>query len=81
MSFRKYGGKQYSATNNVTHSNISNNEQLNISGGSGQLNTKETFLSNVDMSGNSIIHMGCIYFQDGTSLSSGSGGGTGGRCF
>ena len=67
-SFRKYGGTQYSATNNVSRSNILNSEQLNINGVSGQLNTKETFLSNVDMSGNSVLHIGGLYFQDGTSM-------------
>ena len=67
-SFRKYGGTQYSATNNVSRSNILNSEQLNINGVSGQLNTKETYLSNIDMSGNSVLGIGGLYFQDGTSM-------------
>jgi hypothetical protein len=78
-TFRKYGGTQYSATNNVSRSNILNSEQLNINGVSGQLNTKETFLSNIDMSGNSILNIGGLYFQDGTSMTTAAQntGGTG----
>ena len=68
-TFRKYGGTQFSAINNVTRSFISNSEHMNINGVSGQLNTTETFLSSIDMSGNSILHTGTLYFQDGTSIS------------
>ena len=67
-SFRRYGGLNYSASNNITRSYISNSEQMNINNYSGQQNSKETFASHVDMSGNSILHTGTIYFQDGTSM-------------
>jgi hypothetical protein len=71
-SFRRYGGLNYSANNNITRSYISNSEQMNINNYSGQLNSKEVFASHVDMSGNSILHTGTLYFQDGTSMSSSS---------
>jgi microcystin-dependent protein len=69
-TFRRYGGLNYSANSNVTRSYISNSEQLNINNYSGQPNSKEIFASHIDLSGNSILHTGTIYFQDGTSLSS-----------
>ena len=72
-TFRRYGGLNYSANNNITRSRILNSEQLNINNYSGQQNSKEVFASHVDMSGNSILHTGCIYFQDGTSICTGSG--------
>ena len=72
-SFRRYGGLNYSANNNITKSYISNAEQMNINNHSGQLNSKETFASHIDMSGNSILHTGTIYFQNGTSINSSVG--------
>jgi hypothetical protein len=65
MSFRKYGGTNYSAIHNITQSNISNNEQMNISNYSGQNNSKEVFASHIDMSGNSILQVGAVYFTNG----------------
>ena len=72
-TFRRYGGLNYSANNNITRSYISNSEQMNVNNYSGQQNSKEVFASHIDMSGNSILHTGTIYFQDGTSISSYSG--------
>jgi hypothetical protein len=72
-SFRRYGGLNYSANNNITKSYISNAEQMNINNHSGQINSKETFASHIDMSGNSILHTGTIYFQNGTSINSSVG--------
>jgi hypothetical protein len=71
-TFRRYGGTNYSANHNITRSHISNSDQMNINNFSGQLNSNETFLSNVDMSGNSITHVGCIYFGDGTQQCTGT---------
>ena len=68
-SFRRYGGLNFSANNNITRSYISNSEQMNINNYSGQQNSKEVFASHIDMSGNSMLHTGSIYFQDGTSIS------------
>jgi hypothetical protein len=67
-TFRRYGGTNFSANHNVTRSFISNSEQMNINNSSGQENSKETFRSHVDMSGNSILHTGTLFFQDGTSM-------------
>ena len=77
-SFRRFGGLNYSSNNNITKSYISNSEQMNINNYSGQANSKEIFASHIDLSGNSILHTGTIYFQDGTSMStSGSSGSQG----
>ena len=70
-TFRRYGGTNFSASHNVIRSFISNSDQMNINNFSGQENTREYFKSHIDMSGNSILHTGCIYFQDGTALCSG----------
>ena len=71
-TFRRYGGLNYSANNNITKSYISNSEQMNVNNYTGQANSKETFASHVDLSGNSILHTGTIYFQDGTSMNTAS---------
>ena len=77
-TFRRYGGLNYSATNNIIKSYISNSEQMNINNYSGQANSKEMFASHIDLTGNSILHTGTIYFQDGTSMSTaGAVGATG----
>ena len=57
-TFRRYGGLNYSANNNITKSYISNSEQTNTNNYSGQQNSKEVFASHIDMSGNSILHTG-----------------------
>jgi len=69
-TFRRYGGLNYAASNNVIRAYISNSEQMNINNYSGQPNSKEVFASHIDLSGNSILHTGAIYFQDGSSQSS-----------
>jgi hypothetical protein len=74
-TFRRYGGTNYSANHNVTHSNISNSDQMNITNYSGQNKSREVFASHIDMSGNSLLQVGSIYFTNGTSLPSGSTGG------
>lgn len=71
FGFRKYGGMNHSAKNNITNSYFASAANLSISSASGQPNSKEVFYSHIDMSGNSLLHTGTIYFQDGTSLSSG----------
>ena len=67
MAFRKYGGLNYSATNNIVSSTISNTDNLSISNQVGLTNSKVVSASHLDMSGNSIIDVNCIYFYDGTS--------------
>lgn len=68
-SFRRYGGLHFSSNSNITKSYISNAEQTNSNTAYGQKNSKEVFDSHVDLCGNSILHTGTIYFQDGTSMS------------
>ena len=65
QSFRKYGGLNYSATNNITRSHYSNNDNLTISEKGGLLNSKILNESHIDMSGNSIIGVNKIYFYNG----------------
>lgn len=67
MAFRKFGGINFAAANNIVHSRYSNTNNVNITQQSGQPNSKEVFKSHIDLSGNSILNTGCIYFQDGTS--------------
>jgi hypothetical protein len=67
-NFRKYGGMNYSANNNITKSHISNANNISISNRIGQINSKEIFDSHIDMSGNSVLHLGCLYFQDGSTI-------------
>ena len=66
MAFRRYGGINYSANNNIVRANYSNNNKLNINNYSGQPNSKEVFKSHIDMCGNSVLNVGCIYFQNGS---------------
>jgi hypothetical protein len=68
-TFRRYGGLNYSANNNIIRSYINNSEQLNINNYSGQENSKGIFAGHIDLTGNSILHTGSIYFQDGTVMS------------
>jgi hypothetical protein len=70
-TFRKYGGTNYSPISNIVRHNILNSKNSSFNT-SGLYNSKETYLSHVDMSGNSLLHVGNIFFQDGTSLSSGT---------
>jgi microcystin-dependent protein len=72
-SFRRYGGLNYSANNNIVRNYISNSEQLNINNYSGQENSTEVFASAIDLSSNSILQTGTIYFMDGTSMNTASG--------
>jgi hypothetical protein len=67
-TFRKYGGTNFSPIANIVRHNILNSKSSSFNT-SGLYNSKETFLSHVDMSGNSLLHVGNLYFQDGTSMS------------
>jgi len=63
-TFRKYGGINRSPIlNYVKHDILSSNSSSFIT--SGLSNSKETFLSDIDMSGNSIINVNKIIFKDG----------------
>ena len=71
MSFRKYGGLDKAATNNIVRNHYSNSDSPTISNVLGQPNTKIVTQSHIDMSGNSILNIGTLYFINGTSISSG----------
>jgi hypothetical protein len=66
MSFRKYGGINYAAKNNIVHNNISNSNQETTSTYLGLRNSDITVLSNLDMSGNSLTDVESIEFMDGS---------------
>jgi len=66
MSFKKFGGLNYSAKNNIVgnlYSSSTNSGTANIIG---LENSKITSQSHLDMSANSVMHIGSLYFMDGT---------------
>lgn len=71
-TFRKYGGTNFSPISNIVRHNIFNSKSSSFNT-SGLYNSKETYLSHIDMSGNSLLHVGNIYFQDGTVLDTATG--------
>lgn len=66
MAFRRYGGITFSATNNSSHSQYSNISSQTIKDSSGLNNSVERFNSHINMNNNSLLNVGCIYFQDGS---------------
>ena len=71
MSFKKYGGLKFAATNNIVKSHFSNSDNPQISNYLGQPNSKIVSASHIDMSDNSILNVQCIYFYDGTAMCTG----------
>lgn len=71
-SFRKFGGMNFSPNSNIVKHNILNANSSSFQT-SGLLNSKEVFLSHIDMSGNSLLNVGSIYFTDGTYIDSSFG--------
>ena len=69
MAFRKYGGLNYAATNNIIRNHYQTSDNFSISDVLGQYNSKIVSESHLDMSGNSLLNVETIYFMDGTSLS------------
>ena len=68
MSFRRYGGLDRAASNNIVRSNYAtaNNESITVA--LGQENSKIVCKSHLDLSGNSLLNVGSIYFMDDASL-------------
>ena len=64
MSFRKYGGIQYSAHNNFVRNQITDFGKLNISQKIGQYNTKIICESHLDLAGCSLLNVGSIIYAD-----------------
>ena len=71
MSFKKYGGLKFAATNNIVKSHFSNSDNPQISNYLGQSNSKIVSASEIDMSDNSILNVKCIQFYNGTSICTG----------
>ena len=67
-SFRKYGGIEHNATNNIVRNQISNIHNLSITEKIGLLNSKSVSAAHLDMSNNSILNVNTIYFTNGTSF-------------
>jgi len=66
MSFRKYGGINHSATNNIVKSHFSTSDNQTISNTLGQINSKIVSNSHLDLNKNSLLNVNTIYFDDGT---------------
>lgn len=66
MSFRQFGGLQYSARNNIISNNYSNSNNVGIIDTLGQPNSRIVSDSHIDMQGNSLLSVDSIYFSDGT---------------
>jgi len=68
MSFRKYGGLDRAATNNIVRSNYATGNNESITVALGQENSKIICKSHLDLSGNSLINVGSIYFMEEAHL-------------
>jgi predicted acyltransferase (DUF342 family) len=71
-SFRQYGGLNRAATNNIVRNQYSNSDNPTISNYLGQYNSKIVSESHLDLSGNSILNVNGIYFDNGTTIIDGS---------
>ncbi len=71
-SFKKYGGINVSATNNIVKNNYTSANNLLIPYNIGLLNSKINSQSHLDMSNNSILNINTLYFSNGTTQSSGT---------
>jgi hypothetical protein len=65
MSFRQFGGLNFSAKNNIISNLYSSTTKQSINT-IGQLNTKVVSQSHIDMSANSLLNVNSVYFMDGT---------------
>ena len=67
MAFRKYGGLSYAAKNNIVRNNVSNSDNKTVSTMIGIANTKIISNCHLDVSANSLMNIGSLYFYaDGT---------------
>ena len=76
MSFKRYGGINYAANNNIVRHHYANTDNQTFSNQIGMLNTRIASESHLDMSGNSLLNVDLIYFYNGNVciLSSTDGG-------
>jgi hypothetical protein len=66
MSFKQYGGLNQSSKNSIIGNVFLNSTNLSVTNAIGQLNSKIICQSHLDMSNNSLINAGSMFFQDGT---------------
>ena len=66
MSFRQFGGLNYSSKNNIVTNQFQSSNYFNNTDSIGGANSKIISCSHIDMSNNSFMHVGKIYFADGT---------------
>jgi predicted acyltransferase (DUF342 family) len=71
-SFRQYGGLNRAPTNNIVRNHYSNSDNPTISNFLGLYNSKIVSESHLDLSGNSILNINGIYFDNGTTIIDGS---------
>ena len=83
MSFKKYGGINYSSNSNYVKNYVTNSDFLNITQVSGQNtnNTREIFDTNIDLTCHDLINTKTIYFCDGTSQSTAGTISVSGSCY
>ena len=67
-SFRQYGGLDRAPTNNIVRNKYSNSDNPTISNYLGKLNTKIISASHIDCSGNSLMNVQGIYFNNGSTI-------------
>lgn len=72
MAFRKYGGLNYAASNNIVRNHYGNSDNFTVSNVVGQYNSKIVSESHFDMSANSLLNVESIYFMDGSIISGGT---------
>lgn len=65
-SFKKYGGLNFSATNNIVRNHYSAVENNSVTNMIGDPNSKTIIAGHIDLSSNSLLNVGSIYFNDGT---------------
>jgi len=68
MSFRKYGGLDRAATNNIVRSNYATANNESITDALGLENSRIVCKSDLDLNGNSIINLESIYFIDNAKI-------------
>jgi|LauGreDrversion4_2_1035121.scaffolds.fasta_scaffold115065_2 hypothetical protein len=67
-NFKRFGGMHFNAHHNIVKNNIHNSFDGHFHS-IGQSTTKEKLRCHFDLSGNSLLHIGSIYFNDGTYTS------------
>ncbi len=71
-SFRQYGGLNRAPTNNIVRNHYSNSDNPTISNFLGLYNSKIVSESHLDLSGNSILNVHGIYFDNSFTIIDGS---------